>query len=339
VKKAIEYIPAEKQANTPIYLKATAGMRLLPTEEREAIIEAVINYFSDKSQVPFKFDPRRGAQVIPGEDEGVYGWLTVNALDGRLNRLDKTTTVYPMTAAALDLGGASTQITFEPRFAPLDHAYRSRINGTVHTLYTHSYLRLGADVALQRYAESLVKKGVHVKGGEVNDPCNFRGFVNEVKLSDGRQVKLRGTGQFHQCRKLIRTWLLGLNSFCAAPPCAINGIHSPNIPNDMPIYAISSYYFSTQDLGCGKPGTLSCVMNAAQKKCSLPASQADQAFPSSGPFVKNVCFNNALLIELLSAYHISPDHPIHFVSEINNSETNWSLGAMIDEVNELAYLE
>lgn len=45
---------------------------------------------------------------MSGEEEGVYGWLTVN------NALDTILAPANRTVGALDLGGASAQITFSP---------------------------------------------------------------------------------------------------------------------------------------------------------------------------------------------------------------------------------
>ncbi|RKP26152.1 nucleoside phosphatase GDA1/CD39, partial [Syncephalis pseudoplumigaleata] len=128
----------EPHATVTLTLKATAGMRLLPSEQRRAILDAVVAYFSDKRQVPFAFDAKTGAQVITGEEEGLYGWLSVNILEARLStgkRLE--------TSVVLDLGNASTQIAFQTERPPLDEAYTASINGTRYNLYAYSYLGLG----------------------------------------------------------------------------------------------------------------------------------------------------------------------------------------------------
>jgi apyrase len=88
-------------------LKATAGMRMLSSNKQKAILDAVIEYFSDKTQVPFNFDPKTSARIITGEDEGLYGWLSVNILESRLLNQELKTSLV------LDLGNASTQITFQ----------------------------------------------------------------------------------------------------------------------------------------------------------------------------------------------------------------------------------
>ena len=61
---------------------------------------------------PFLHFNRTFSQVIDGRMEGVYGWIAVNYMLGRFDHAfvepNRQTTV-----GALDMGGASTQITYE----------------------------------------------------------------------------------------------------------------------------------------------------------------------------------------------------------------------------------
>lgn len=89
-------------AATTLHLKATGGMRLVPEPERGAIMDDV-----RRSLAASGFDFRK-AEVITGQQEGLFGWISVNYLLGQLGHGP-----FP-TVGALDLGGASTQITFVP---------------------------------------------------------------------------------------------------------------------------------------------------------------------------------------------------------------------------------
>ena len=51
-------------------------------------------------------------QVIDGRMEGVYGWIAVNYMLGRFDHNFVEHQRQP-TVGALDMGGASTQITYE----------------------------------------------------------------------------------------------------------------------------------------------------------------------------------------------------------------------------------
>ncbi|XP_075683258.1 ectonucleoside triphosphate diphosphohydrolase 3 isoform X3 [Rhinoderma darwinii] len=79
MKKVISVIPFNQQNSTPVYLGATAGMRLLRLKNESAargVQTSIENYFQTQ---PFDF---RGAHIITGQEEGVYGWITVNYLMG-----------------------------------------------------------------------------------------------------------------------------------------------------------------------------------------------------------------------------------------------------------------
>ena len=96
----------------PIYLKATGGMRELPTAPRIRIINAVRQLFHDDGFNPFSFEDER-ARVISGEEEAIYGWTAVNFAKGSLieTSLGTGTVLHPnKTIGMVEMGGASTQI-------------------------------------------------------------------------------------------------------------------------------------------------------------------------------------------------------------------------------------
>ncbi|KAF4799366.1 hypothetical protein TURU_056149 [Turdus rufiventris] len=158
--KVKERIPVHLHKNTSVYLGATAGMRLLRLQNESAaneVLASIHNYFRAQ---PFEF---RGAQIITGPEEGVYGWITANYLMG--NFLEKNlwrTWVHPYrkeTVGALDLGGASTQISFIPE-DPEEHfnsTLQVKLYGYNYNVYTHSYQCYGRDEAEKRLLALLLQ--------------------------------------------------------------------------------------------------------------------------------------------------------------------------------------
>lgn len=67
----------------PIYLKATGGLRTLPTLQRIRLMNHVRLVLHDKIFNPFGFVDER-ARVISGEEEAIYGWAGVNFIKGTL---------------------------------------------------------------------------------------------------------------------------------------------------------------------------------------------------------------------------------------------------------------
>jgi apyrase len=67
-------VPPSQWATTPIYLKATAGLRLLNEVDRAAILVSVQTYLGNKAVNPFSFHSSN-AQVISGLEEGAVSSL------------------------------------------------------------------------------------------------------------------------------------------------------------------------------------------------------------------------------------------------------------------------
>lgn len=132
--EARKFIPQEYWSSTPLALKATAGLRLLGPSQSEEILNAIRDLFSKSG-----FSTTENAvEIMDGTDEGIFSWFTVNYLSNRLTSKN--------TVAALDLGGGSTQVTYElnefqPSYKNYIHAvpiFNSEVN-----VFTNSYLGLG----------------------------------------------------------------------------------------------------------------------------------------------------------------------------------------------------
>ncbi|XP_064026935.1 ectonucleoside triphosphate diphosphohydrolase 8-like isoform X3 [Pogoniulus pusillus] len=75
--KAMEVVPAEQQQETPTYLGATAGMRLLREQNSSKAEQVLAEVAKAIGQYPVDF---RGARILTGNEEGSFGWVTVNYL-------------------------------------------------------------------------------------------------------------------------------------------------------------------------------------------------------------------------------------------------------------------
>uniref|UniRef100_A0A674GLS3 nucleoside diphosphate phosphatase n=1 Tax=Taeniopygia guttata TaxID=59729 RepID=A0A674GLS3_TAEGU len=102
---AVDAVPPHLWKKTPVVLKATAGLRLLSEEKAQALLSEVKEVFEES---PFLV-PEDSVGIMDGSHEGILAWITVNFLTGQLSGQNQ------QTVGILDLGGASTQITFLPR--------------------------------------------------------------------------------------------------------------------------------------------------------------------------------------------------------------------------------
>uniref|UniRef100_UPI00398F4FFA ectonucleoside triphosphate diphosphohydrolase 2-like n=1 Tax=Pristiophorus japonicus TaxID=55135 RepID=UPI00398F4FFA len=73
----VKRIPSEQHAETPLYLGATAGMRLLNLTNPKAT-EGILGVISTTLK-SYKFN-YQGAKILSGNEEGVFGWVTANYL-------------------------------------------------------------------------------------------------------------------------------------------------------------------------------------------------------------------------------------------------------------------
>jgi len=132
-------VPAHSRPHTPLVLKATAGLRLLP----EAAAQGLLDHVRKELQASeFKTDDNC-VEIMDGRDEGIFSWFTLNYL------MDRVGADAAQTLVALDLGGGSTQVTFVPSDAQtLEGAAQEQLAsvdllGESTRLFTHSYLGLG----------------------------------------------------------------------------------------------------------------------------------------------------------------------------------------------------
>lgn len=87
---------------------------------------------------PFSHDSH-SVSIMDGKDEGLFSWFTINFLLDHLNKDIK------QSAATIDLGGGSVQITFVPestdqiRKETPDHLHRVSIHNQAVDTYSYRY--------------------------------------------------------------------------------------------------------------------------------------------------------------------------------------------------------
>lgn len=99
LKFAEQQVPVMQQATTPVYLMATAGLRLVPPAAAEAVLDECRATLSASA---FMFNPA-WASVISGMNEGVYGWVAANYAAGSL-QVSSSAAVDPLSLDALQVG-------------------------------------------------------------------------------------------------------------------------------------------------------------------------------------------------------------------------------------------
>ena len=220
---ASENVPREKHKETPLYILATAGMRLLEKDQQEAVLANIRKGISENFDFYF---PDGHLEVITGKQEGIYQWLSINYVLGKFRQSDhaaaneelvavepvhstrdtESLVFRPRTVGALDMGGASMQLAMEittnlqlEGMTEKDKSQVAEINlgclehDTEHTyrVFVTTYLGFGANEAMRRHERTLVLETLVRLGklqgdsadNRLKDPCRPLGMKDNSSLS------------------------------------------------------------------------------------------------------------------------------------------------------------
>ena len=299
---AKERIPKAAWSRTPVTLRATAGLRLLPQAQSEALISAVKTTLDSSGFV------NEGVDIMSELDEGVFGWLTVNYL---LHALDQPADSY----VALDLGGGSTQITFAPRdqatlaTSPPSYLHAASVFGKEQTLYTHSYLGAGLMAA---------REGVF----RLNDPSEATSIASACVVGEEEveyrkyKVKREKKAGSIACMDEVKQFLgsVGIDQ-------------SKELPTRRTV-AFSYFYDRAVDAGLLEKGengivTVQEFLEAAKNTC-------DNADPASPFLCVDLTFISGLLHH---GYQLPGSAELGLYKKIDGHETSWALGAAFQLIN------
>jgi len=231
------------------------------------------------------------ARIISGEQEGVYGYITVNYLNGLLVNSSEH-------VGALDLGGASTQITYNANVDLLANLFNIQLGDAVNEdVYTHSFLYFGINEATRRANQRVVDttSAVHTtnKGIRVyNSPCYNVGALLNFTDIDNVRVLINGTGNYTACTEILSP-LLVKNALCFTSAdglvhndraCSIAGVYQP------PVYgnyvAFSGFSYTYDFLGLAGNASLSELKAATKELCEMPYDKVLALHPKVRPLLR-----------------------------------------------------
>ncbi|XP_063388475.1 nucleoside diphosphate phosphatase ENTPD5 isoform X2 [Cydia fagiglandana] len=319
IKKAEFLTPLEKRRNTPLIIRATAGLRLLPQEKARKLLAAVSDAVGKLG-----YDTRAGIEIMDPADEGIFIWYTINLLHNIMEG---------ETMAALDLGGGSTQITYQlsphdsPKF-PTKDLHLVPTSSANLTVYTHSYLGLGMYAA---------RHGIF-KSESGNDSLDITSVCVEPIVSGekwtyanveytisgaSRPANMKREAAFERCYRIVSSYVKATLDW------------EPQSPPKGKVAAMSFFYEVAADAGLidvMKGGTISvsAYRQAALRACG--ASNVEQPF---------ACIDLSFCLALLQQGYKIPDHsPVSLFKKVNGHEVSWALGlAYTSIVNRLAEIK
>ncbi|XP_056607602.1 ectonucleoside triphosphate diphosphohydrolase 8 [Triplophysa dalaica] len=342
-------VPAENQKTTPVYLGATAGMRLLSLQNQsqaDTILEEVTNTIQS---YPFDF---RGARILPGTEEGTYGWITINYLSERfIKHTFEGKWIHPKSAqilGALDLGGSSTQISFIPNVPVTvpESKFNLQLYGYKYEVYTHSYLCYGKDQAMRKLQVQL-----HKTAGSsfvIDHPCYHKGYKFNVTLDDlynspcvekpnnfvpTTTITFTGTSNSSLCRSLMED-IVNVTGCKFSPDCGFNGVYQPPVNGEF--FAFSAYFYTFEFFGLVPKAPLDKVHATINSHCSKSWIPLVAEYPKiKEKYLKDYCASaHYIMIILLDGYKFNNTwDKISFEKQVADTDVGWTLGYMLNLTN------
>ncbi|GLD70203.1 ectonucleoside triphosphate diphosphohydrolase 3 [Lates japonicus] len=346
--KIINAIPTYKHKTTPLFLGATAGMRLLHEKDQQRSNEILASLRDYLSSLPFSF---QNASIISGQEEGLYGWITVNYLMG--NFLEKNlwnTYVRPAggkTVGSMDLGGASTQIAFAIQDDLKGPDYMNiKLYGYPYRVYTHSFLCYGKNEAEKMVLDKVVQESSDP--AYILNPCYAEGFNITVKASSiydtectkkpknynpDRELFMVGAPDSDKCGSIVNS-IFDFKT-CSSSQCSFNGVEQPPVTGEFMAYA--GFFFTVRALLGNTTADLDQFNSTVRKFCHThwTVLKQEKAWISD-KYLKTYCYAAHYVFTLLAdGYKFDKETwgNIHFEKEVKKTSIGWSLGYMLSMSN------
>uniref|UniRef100_UPI00358F56EE nucleoside diphosphate phosphatase ENTPD5 n=1 Tax=Myxine glutinosa TaxID=7769 RepID=UPI00358F56EE len=307
-------VPENHWRKTPVVLKATAGLRLLPESKSDALLQQMKKLFD---YCPFNL-PEDGIAIMDGIDEGIFSWMTINFLKGTLR------SVQNQMMGILDLGGGSTQITFIPhKEKTLQEVHESystsfKMFNSTYKLYSHSYLGLGlmsARLAVLGGVESLAVEN----GRRLLSPCLPSQYKSKW-VHAGIAYKIGGVkgASFKLCSQRVEKIIEGK-------------VDHPNELKEHVFYAFSYYFDRAVDVGLitdENGGTL--LVQHYEDKAKEVCDGMEFGNLASQPFL---CIDLTYISALLQRGFGFPKYmELVLAKKVKDVETSWALGAAFQSI-------
>ncbi|XP_034553990.1 ectonucleoside triphosphate diphosphohydrolase 3 [Notolabrus celidotus] len=344
----MKHIPEEKHKTTPLFLGATAGMRLLHEKDEQRSNDILASLREYLSALPFNF---KNAAIMTGQEEGLYGWVTVNYL--MENFLEKNlwnTYIRPagaQTVGSMDLGGASTQIAFAVQDELKGPDYMHiKLYGYPYNVYTHSFLCYGKNEAEKRVLDKVVQESSDPSF--IINPCYPEGYNVTLKASTiydtectktpkdynpDQEFFFVGIGNSDRCGSLVKS-IFDFET-CNASQCSFNGVEQPPVTGDFMAYA--GFFYTARALLVNATANFDQFNASVSKFCHTHWKVLkEEKTWISDRYLRTYCYAAHYVFSLLAdGYKFDEKtwNNIKFEKQVKNTSIGWSLGYMLTMSN------
>ena len=325
IEEAKRWVPYDVYSKTSIRLGATAGMRLLPTNDQTSLMNAVSEALKESV---FSFG-QGDARILSGEEEASFGWLSMNYIFSHFEE-------NKATVGIMDMGGASTQIAFEPTVQIMADEFSVKVLNRVHRVYATSYLKYGNDQFKLLVLES-IKSSSSISGKNesvsIPNPCQCFNFAENFTLSgDTKPTFFNGTGDWDECKKVTDALMYPATPCFYVDPskdCAVNGNYMSELTGNF--YAINSLFYTASGLGLVK-FTESATLSLSQFESAGKTWCAKRENAASNSHAPDYCRNSAYIVSLLNkayGFDMNDSTSVKYAKDVNGFNVDWTLGLAI----------
>jgi len=308
---------------TPIYFYATAGMRLKDQDKQRLLHQELIKVIKiaghDQNAII--------STTITGELEGIFDWLSVNY---KLQTLQNN----ELTLAALDMGGASTQVAME--YNPKNNQdsdnkniidnpnnlFELKFSQKKYTIFSKSILGYGLSQTkknITNYNHKLAAQECSIATSSINE--HFKNYEHNISKdhpnnnSQNEHPKIQlSRFNYIKCGKLIELYLKDKKEHLIIAKAIKTAVD-----NEMNFVAASGYYYNFNFFNSKIPEDL---IKTIPDKCHF-----HQHDFNSELVLNEACFDATYLKTLLNQGYNIPANYQNFI--IPKHDIDWTIGAAL----------
>ncbi|KAL4455362.1 hypothetical protein ABPG74_012514 [Tetrahymena malaccensis] len=309
-----------------LFLRATAGLRLLTQDQQEKILNLVRVTF--RQQTNFYFLDDSWVKIITGEEEGLFLWLSVNYAYQNIKNQNTQQFDISKTVAVIDIGGASAQTAFSSTFNNkiLDLPEKTRVQ-----IYSTTFLGYGNDqiiasvLGLPSFANCFQKTD---------------GFTIKLKDQQKNDVEVNGDYDFVKCTNAMLSLLkitdCEYKSDNSVVDCSASS-KLKKLTNEKEIIGASSIFYAKNDLYAylnlkGDIINLKEFREQVQQYCKQDLTQAQYD-------KQKRVFTSCIQMMWVSTFLIDGlgllNKQVTAIKKYDNYNVDWSIGSLIYDINTL----
>eukprot|EP00172_Hildenbrandia_rubra_P000218 Plantae.Rhodophyta-Hildenbrandia_rubra.ctg10991.p1 GENE.Plantae.Rhodophyta-Hildenbrandia_rubra.ctg10991~~Plantae.Rhodophyta-Hildenbrandia_rubra.ctg10991.p1 ORF type:complete len:494 (-),score=91.70 Plantae.Rhodophyta-Hildenbrandia_rubra.ctg10991:193-1674(-) len=331
IKQLQSFVPGKKRRSvTPIFLRATAGLRLTEGQKVNHVLEEARKALKTSG---FLFEKDEWVSILDDDQEAVYGWISTNYLLGKFGR-NATEKAKGSPVGILDLGGGSMQIAFRHPGKDVSAsekqdwlAKKVKVLSEHHDVVSKGYLGYGLFDFTRKLYEHLDQAGklqgpnICFRKGRTLTNKNLRLGVAGSERT--KVLDIHGNGDFGACVSAVEHVLQSNGGILDEALLTAS--------SSVEFYAFAYFYSRVQRFGLGETVTVKQLQDKGRQLCE---DEADVWHPGE---VDESCAEFSYVYTLIKKVtrNFNKAERVKFIQYVDGHMLGWSLGALLNEMEPL----